>query len=295
LAVSSPAGAQETVIVPNVLGPEGPLIVNDDLYYVSWNPGSLLRWDGKNGKVLNDLKGCSHNGLALTGENTFLVACTDPHGAILEVDLNGKELRRWDSDDMGGGFDGGVNDIAIAANGGAYATIFGPFAEKATAIIGRVIYKAPGSNVWIEVAKDLNYANGIGISPDQKTLYVSEMVGNSIIKFVIEPDGKLSQKSNFALLNLLLPNKKDGWWSGPDGFKVDKSGNIYVAQFHNGRILKISPDGTLIHAFDIAAGDGPTNVAFDKDEKNIYVTVLDKADDAMGDAKGKIVKIPNTH
>lgn len=293
MAMSATVCAQESVVVPSVLGPEGPLVVNKSLYYVSWNPGSLLWWDGKNGKVLNDLKGCSHNGLALSKQNTFLVACTDPHGAILEVDLNGKELHRWDRDDLGQGFDGGINDIVVAADGGAYATVFGPFAEKATSIVGRVIYMAPGSGIWTEVADDLNYANGIGISPDQSTLYVGEMVGNSIIKFTIGPDGKLSKRTNFALLNLLSPNKVEGWWSGPDGFKVDKSGNIYVAQFHNSRVLKISPDGALVHSFDIAAGDGPTNVAFDEDEKNIYVTVVAKADEAMGDAKGSIVMIPN--
>jgi len=37
--------------------------------------------------VLNSLPGCSHNGLALTKQRTFLVACTAEHGAILELDM----------------------------------------------------------------------------------------------------------------------------------------------------------------------------------------------------------------
>jgi len=70
--------------------------------------------------------GLRHNGLALTKQKTFLLACTEEHGAILELDLTGKQLRRWDADKNGKPFEGGINDIVVTANGGAYATVFGP-------------------------------------------------------------------------------------------------------------------------------------------------------------------------
>ncbi len=82
------------------------------------------------------------------------------------------------------------------------------------------------------------------------------MVGNAILKFTIEPDGSLSHRANFALLNLLVPNKTDKWWAGPDSFKLDAAGNLYVAQFFGGRILKLSPQGELLHVFDVGAGNG---------------------------------------
>ncbi len=87
---ATPASASETVVVPDIAGPEGPLIVDGLLYYVAWNPGSLSRWDGKASKVLNTAAGCSHNGLALTRQKTLLLACSDAHGAILELDLDGR-------------------------------------------------------------------------------------------------------------------------------------------------------------------------------------------------------------
>ncbi|PYK14110.1 MAG: hypothetical protein DME64_11875 [Verrucomicrobia bacterium] len=143
----------------------------------------------------------------------------------------------------------------------------------------------------MEVAGDLNYANGIGVSPDQKTLYVSETVGNCMLKFKINDDGSLGNRSNFALLNLLVRNKVESWWLGPDSMKVDSKGNIYVAQWFGGKILKISPDGKLLRVFEIAAGDGTTNVAFGEGEKELYVTVVKNPKDAQ--AKGSIVKIAN--
>lgn len=293
LAATTITEAKEIVVVDNVLGPEGPLYLDGNLYYVGWVSNTLSKWDGKTITVLNSTPGCSHNGLALTKQKTFLLACTDEHGAILELDLAGKELRRWEADDKGNKFDGGINDVVVTANGGAYATLFGHFLETPTTVIGKIFYLAPNAQNWIEVAKDLNYANGVGVSPDQKTLYVSETVGNCILKFKINPDGSLSERANFALLNLLTKNKSDSWWIGPDSMKIDHTGNLYVAQWSGGKVLKISPVGKLLHVFNIAAGDGTTNVAFGDDEKELYVTVVKDPKDPQ--ARGKIVKIPNVH
>ena len=73
--------------------------------------------------------------------------------------------------------------------------------------------------------------------------------------------------------------------------KIDSRGNIYVAQWFGGKILKISPDGKLLHIFEIAAGDGTTNVAFGEGEKELFVTVVNDPKDSQ--AKGSVVKIPN--
>ena len=55
--------------------------------------------------------------------------------------------------------------------------------------------------------------------------------------------------------------------------------------------MKIAPDGRLLHIFEIAAGDGTTNVAFGEGEKELYVTVVKDPKDSQ--AKGSIVKIAN--
>lgn len=283
--------ADEKVVVSGLLGPEGPLYVDGNLYYVGWVSNTLSKWDGKTSTVLNHTEGCGHNGLALTKEKTFLLACTNDPGAILELDMSGKELRRWDVDSNGKKLVGGINDIVVAANGGAYATVFGPPTDLPTGVIGKVLYLAPDHQQWVEVANDLNYGNGIAVSPDQKTLYVSETVGNCMLKFTINDDGTLSNRSNFALLNVLVKNKNNSPWLGPDSMKVDSKGNIYVAQWFGGKILKLSPEGKLLHLFEIAAGNGTTNVAFGKDESELYVTVVKDPNDSQ--AKGSIVKIAN--
>jgi gluconolactonase len=291
MLASAAAFADEVSIVSDVLGPEGPLYIDGNLYYVAWIGNTLSKWDGKSVTVLNNAPGCGHNGLALTKQRTFLIACTNDPGAVIETDMTGKELRRWAADRDGRKFDGGINDVVVTANGGAYATVFGPFVDPPTSVMGKILYLAPGSQEWIEVANDLNYANGIGVSPDQKSLYVSETVGNCMLKFSIGDDGSLSHRSNFALLNLLTKSKVESWWIGPDSMKVDSKGNVYVAQWSGGKILKLSPDGKLLHVFEITAGNGTTNVAFGDGEKDLYITVAKDPNDPQ--ARGGIVKISN--
>jgi gluconolactonase len=291
MLAASTAAAQETIVVNDVLGAEGPLYLDGNLYYVGWVSNTLSKWDGKTVTVLNHTPGCGHNGLALTKQKTFLIACDDEKGEIIEVDMAGKELHRWDVDGNGQKLTGGINDIVVTENGGAYATLSGLFVDPPSLVMGKILYRAPGSQKWMPVAADLNYANGIAVSPDQKTLYVSETVGNCILKFTVNTDGSLSRRTNFALLNLLTPNKVESWWLGPDSMKVDSKGNLYVAQWSGGKVLKLSPEGRLLHLFEITAGTGTTNVAFGEGERDLYVTVV--KDPADPQAKGVIVKLPN--
>ena len=87
LVFATSAWASETTVVSDVLGPEGPLFVDGNLYYVGWVSNTLSKWDGRASTVLNETPGCGHNGLALTKLKTFLIACSD-HGAILELDMS---------------------------------------------------------------------------------------------------------------------------------------------------------------------------------------------------------------
>ena len=109
-AMLTTAHAGEVTIVRDVEGPEGPLFVDGNLYFVGWISNTLSKWDGKKSTVLNNTPGCGHNGLALTKKKTFLLACTNDPGAVLELDMTGKQLRRWDADSNGKKFEGGIND-----------------------------------------------------------------------------------------------------------------------------------------------------------------------------------------
>src|SRR5262249_54074602 len=118
-----------------------------------------------------------------------------------------------------------------------------------------------------------------------------QTVTGSILKFAIAPDGSLSHRANFALLDRLVAPASRSPWLGPDSLKVDARGDLYVAQFFGGKVLKLSPAGKLLHVFPVKAGDGTTNVAFDAGEKHLYVSVVAHAADPK--AEGAIVRLDN--
>jgi hypothetical protein len=55
--------------------------------------------------------------------------------------------------------------------------------------------------------------------------------------------------------------------------------------------LKLSADAKLLRIFEIAAGDGTTNLAFSEGEKELYVTAVKDPKDPQ--AKGSIIKTSN--
>ena len=81
--VTARMSAEETVIVKDILGAEGPLYFDGNLYFVGWVSNTLSKWDGTKTTVLNDARGCGHNGLALTQQKTFLLACSDEHESFV--------------------------------------------------------------------------------------------------------------------------------------------------------------------------------------------------------------------
>ena len=53
LMLVAPVRAGEVTIVSDLRGPEGPLYVDGNLYYVGWISHTLSKWDGKTSTVLN--------------------------------------------------------------------------------------------------------------------------------------------------------------------------------------------------------------------------------------------------
>lgn len=98
---------------------------------------------------------------------------------------------------------GRLNDLVVHASGGVFFTVGGAFFANAA---GRV--SSLGENIR---------ANGIMLSPDEKTLYVTN--GAEILAFDVAVDGATSNRRAFA--------KLEAGGAG-DGLAVDAAGRLYV-------------------------------------------------------------------
>jgi sugar lactone lactonase YvrE len=105
---------------------------------------------------------------------------------------------------------GVINDLMADAHGGVYFSVTG-------ATDSGVFYADP-KGVVSQYGKDVPLANGIILSPDEKTLYVTN--GATLFAFDVKADGSLTNQREFGKL-------RGG--EGGDGSAVDQQGRVYVA------------------------------------------------------------------
>lgn len=150
------------------------------------------------------------------------------------------------------------NDLAVDSRDRVYAS--DPDFKTST---GRVWRVDPDGKVTLLDSTSDGSANGLEVSPDEKTLYVNG--GQQIWAYDLK-DGQISNKR-------VLIRFAD---FGVDGMRCDVKGNIYIARFGKGVVAKISPQGKILQEIALA-GKRCTNVAFGgNDGRTVFVTLMDK-------------------
>jgi gluconolactonase len=163
------------------------------------------------------------------------------------------------------------NDLVFDAHGGFYFTDHGiRDHQKRTSDLTAIYYAKADGSLIEEVVFPVEGPNGIGLSPDGKTLYWSETHLGRVCKRSIASPGKLVPiapiDTSFVLCGLpgvqLL-----------DSLAVDSEGNICVGTLVNGGITVISPEGEVMS--HLATGDFlTTNICFGgPDLRTAYITL----------------------
>jgi gluconolactonase len=114
------------------------------------------------------------------------------------------------------------------------------------------------------VVTDLTLPNGIGFSPDGKTLYVSNTGPKMFVKaFDVDTNGDVSH----GRILISYPNHSDGP-GVPDGLKVDTAGNIWMTG--PGGIRIVTPQGKVLG--QIKLPEIAANLGFAEDGHTLYIT-----------------------
>lgn len=184
----------------------------------------------------------------------------------LYTQCDGRELR-------------GPNDIVFDQHGGMWFTEHGIRHGRNFDLTGIYYAKIDGSMIR-EVIFPCQAPNGIGLSPDGKTLYWAETFNGRVIKANITGIGEVSDFSSRDPRSCLcgLPGLQY-----LDSLAVDSAGNVCVATLMNGGITVISPSGEILE--HIATGDPiTTNICFGgPDLQTAYITLS---------GLGKLVSMP---
>lgn len=116
-----------------------------------------------------------------------------------------------------------------------------------------------------KMAGGLACSNGLGWSPDNKTLYVTAQFAYELLAFDFDlASGEIANRRSFARVP-----EADGL---PDGLTVDAEGCVWSAQWGGWRITRYDPDGKIERVVKLPVPN-PTSCAFGgPDLTDLYVT-----------------------
>jgi gluconolactonase len=244
---------------------EGPVWIGDSLYFSEMTnsnmmpPARILKI-AAGGTVSVFSTDSGSNGLAVDGSGN-VIAALHKDGSISQIALNGGAATPLVSMYMSKRFTS-PNDLAIRSDGTIYFSD-PSYQNSANPQGAERLYRVtpPPTRTVSAIADAPSPPNGVTLSPDEKTLYVSAN-NAGLKKFTVMADGSLSAASDFVA------------GSGGDGMAVDCAGDLFVAGNGATSVRVYSPAGALLTTIQLASGAGnTTNVAFGgPDHKTLYIT-----------------------
>jgi gluconolactonase len=230
----------------------------------------FLEPSGLEGPIPATLREAGSNGLIPGPGNSILMADSGSR-AIARLDLATRRKTFLATTYQGRRFNS-PNDLVLARNGAIYFTdppygLAGindsPLKEQP---VNGVYRLDPDGRVTL-IDGALSFPNGILLSPDGHTLYVSNSDPQRAIwvAYRLDARGNVASRRVLADVTNEVARERPGL---PDGMAIDAHGNLFASA--PGGILVMAPDGTRLGR--IETGQPIANCAFGGDGRTLYMT-----------------------
>jgi gluconolactonase len=238
-----------------------------------WRPGLgvdlFLQPSGYSGSAPFEGREPGSNGLAWDPEGRLLL-CEHGDRRLSRLETDGRKVTLVDR--YQGKRINSPNDVLVAQNGDLYFTdppfgLPGTFTDPRRELDFAGVYRLSKAGELTLLTRELYAPNGLALSPDGKTLYVSvarPLEERRWVAFDVREDGTLGKSRIFYDAAPWTRDRK----GDPDGIKVDRDGNLFAAG--PGGVFVFAPDGTLLGL--IETGVATSNVAWGDDGSLLYVT-----------------------
>jgi gluconolactonase len=275
-----PPGALLERVADGFAWVEGPVWSRKEgaLFFSDVKQNTVFRWrEGEGVKVFLKPSGYTgsapfpgiepgSNGLALDARGRLVLA---QHGDRRIVRLETDGARTLLAERYEGRRLNSPNDVVFRANGDLYFTDppFGlprTFEDPGKELPFQGVYRLSKDGRLTLLTGELKGPNGIAFSPDEKTLYLTDVSSEVWLAYEVKADGNLGARRVFARA---APFKVNGP-GGPDGMKTDREGNLFASG--PGGIYVFAPDGT--HLGSILTGVATSNCAWGGDGSVLYIT-----------------------
>lgn len=217
---------------------EGPAIDSKGtLYFTSRGTyKGIVSWNEQEGfkQYLAVATGAGPGGLWIDdADNIFLTATNERQ--ILKVTPDKKVSTVAEKFEADPKIATGPNDLVVAKNGTIYFT--DPNGYDGSAPNGTVYVTAGGKTSVF--SSEITGPNGIGLSADEKTLYVSHNINadtSKIVRWPLNDDGTHGAIAEVAEVKPCIA----------DGIAVDKEGAIWITCYSFGMAHRIGPEGNIL-------------------------------------------------
>ncbi len=236
---------------------EGPVWLRDGALAFSDVPANLIyriKPGDKPTTLRDNASGAMGNAVDAQGR---LYTCETHARRVVRLDKKGK------LDVLAGRFDGkrlnAPNDIVVRKDGQVYFTdpAFGNQQDTRELDFYGVYRIAPSGELSL-LARPKGRPNGIALSPNGKTLYVSNSDERNVRAYTLDRKGAATDER-------VLVSGIEGI---PDGIRTDEYGNLYVMA---AAILVFSPQGLPLATIHL--DETPSNCVFgDDDLRTLYIT-----------------------
>lgn len=234
---------------------EGAVWVNGALYFSEISGGSnpppsrINRFVPGGMFERGVIENTGSNGLAVDAQGN-LIAATHDVGAISTFALPGGARGQLGAQTFNGTRFNSPNDVVQRLDGNVYFT--DPNFQAPGNPQGQTrVYRIPPQGAATVVDDTLSNPNGITLSPDGNTLYVTSASG--FRRYAVAADGSTGPATTINLSDALQT---------PDGMAVDCAGNVYTIEHSRRLIRAFDPTGTELGRFG-----GPQS--FDRDITNM--------------------------
>jgi gluconolactonase len=278
-----PKDAKIEVIASGFDWTEGPLWVPDvqggKFLFSDIPQNSIYEWRaGKGARLFMKPSGYTgvtdygaepgSNGLLLDAKGR-LVCCEHGDRRLSVLTENGGKLTL--ADRYQGKRFNSPNDATLKSNGDIYFTD-PPYGlperehDKRRELDWFGVYRVTPAGEVTLLTKEMTRPNGIGFSPDEKTLYVAQSDPKAAIlkSFPVNDDGTLGPGKVFYDATSSV-EKLPGL---PDGFELDAHGNLFATG--PGGVYVLTPKGEFLGR--ISTGERTSNVAWGDDGATLYMT-----------------------
>ena len=215
---------KKTTVVETGGGPNGAAIGPDGAIWITNNGGSF-EWLDQGGMTVPGPTPASHTGGMLQRYDMATATLTTVYDSC-----DGRRLI-------------GPNDLVFDRLGGVWFTDHGCSTPEGRKFGALYYAKTDGSHISRQRDHIIS-PNGVGLSPDEKTVYVADTQLARLWAFDISDVGQLAPAPGFAPGRVV--KTLDGF-SYLDSLAVEACGKVCVATIINGGITVFDPDGTTEH------------------------------------------------